>query len=70
MKYIRLIIPYLDDIFVACALISFVTASYMINAVLGTYVLGAAFLVAAIFAGQWMKSPAAQKILSKIQKRK
>ena len=51
MKYIKLLIPYLDDILLACALVSFVTASYLVNAVLGTYVLGIAFSVAAFFAG-------------------
>lgn len=68
MKYIRPLIPFLDDILVACALIIFVTASYMVNAVLGTYVLGIAFLVAAVFAGVWLKSPMAQLIISNIQR--
>lgn len=45
------IIKYLDDILLLLGLISFVTASYMVNAVLGTYILGAAFVIAALIAG-------------------
>ena len=45
------IISFLDDILFLLGLIAFVTASYMVNAVLGTYVLGAAFIIAAILAG-------------------
>jgi len=63
MKYIKLIIPYLDDIFLAFGLISFVVASYLVNAVLGTYVLGIAFFVAAFFAGTALRSPVVQHML-------
>ena len=45
------IINFLDDILFLLGLITFVTASYMVNAVLGTYVLGAAFVIAALLAG-------------------
>ena len=45
------ILKYLDDFFLLLGLIAFVTASYMVNAVLGTYVLGAAFVIAALLAG-------------------
>lgn len=48
MKRISL---FLDDILFILGLIAFVTASYMVNAVLGTYVLGAAFVVAAFLVG-------------------
>lgn len=63
------IVPYLDDVLIVCALASFTTASYLINAVAGTYTLGAAFLVAAVFAGRWMQSPAAQKIIGKLKRK-
>lgn len=42
---------FLDDILFLLGLIAFVSASYMVNAVLGTYVLGAAFIVASLLAG-------------------
>lgn len=45
------ILNYLDDILLILGLISIVTASYMVNAVLGTYILGAAFIVLAFLAG-------------------
>ena len=45
------ILKYLDDILFLLGLITFVTASYMVNAVVGTYVLGAAFVIAALLAG-------------------
>lgn len=66
----RRLLPYLDDILVLLGLVSIVTASYFVGAVLGTYVLGIAFLVAALFAGIWLKSPAAVKLIQKFQKRK
>jgi len=47
----KIFIQYLDDILFLLGLIGFVTASYMVNAVLGTYVLGVAFVVAALLAG-------------------
>lgn len=56
MKYIRSLVLFLDDILVACALACFIVASYLVNAVLGTYILGAAFLVAAVFAGRALES--------------
>ena len=55
MKYIRPVIPFLDDILVFLGLVSFIVASYLVNAVLGTYVLGIAFFVAAIFAGAFLQ---------------
>lgn len=64
------ILPYLDDILLFISLVCFVTASYLVNAILGTYILGVAFLVAAFFAGEWLKSPIVQQIISKFQKRK
>jgi hypothetical protein len=51
MRYIKIIMPFLDDILVACGLISFIVASYLVNPVLGTYVLGIAFFVTALFIG-------------------
>ena len=44
-------ISFIDDILFLLGLIAFVTASYMVNAVLGTYILGAAFIIAALLAG-------------------
>ena len=70
MKRLSEILKNLDDILVGLALIAFVVASYLINAVLGTYILGVAFLVAAFFAGEWLQSPIAVKIIEKFQKRK
>jgi ABC-type multidrug transport system permease subunit len=70
MRYIRLLIPYLDDILLSCALVSFIVASYLVNAVLGTYVLGIAFLVAAFFAGVALRSPVVQQVIGKFQRRK
>lgn len=64
------IIPFLDDILVALGLVSFIVASYLINAVLGTYVLGIAFFIAAFFMGVALRSPVIQQIISKFQKRK
>jgi hypothetical protein len=48
--------PFLDDILVACGLISFIIASYLVSAVLGTYILGIAFFVAAFFVGIAMQN--------------
>ena len=64
------IIPFLDDILVVFGLISFIVASYLINAVLGTYVLGIAFFIAAFFMGVALRSPMIQHVISKFQKRK
>ena len=47
----KILINFLDDILLLLGLISFVTASYMVSAVLGTYVLGAAFIIAAFLTG-------------------
>lgn len=69
MKYMQILISNLDDIFVTCALISFIIASYLINAILGTYILGVAFLIAAFFAGEWLKSSIAQQIISKFKRK-
>ena len=70
MALIKRTIPFLDDIFLALGLISFVVASYFVNAVLGTYVLGIAFLVAAFFAGMALRSPAVQQVIGKFQRKK
>ena len=70
VRSIKKIIVYLDDLLVALGLISFVTASYMINAILGTYVLGIAFLIAAYFAGVALQSSKVQQIINRFQKRK
>jgi len=70
VRNIKKIIAYLDDLLVALGLISFVTASYMINAILGTYVLGIAFLIAAYFAGVALQSSKVQQIINRFQKRK
>jgi hypothetical protein len=64
------ILANLDDILVFLALISFVIASYMVGAILGTYILGVAFLVAAYFAGMALQSPTVQNILSRFQKKR
>ena len=45
------ILSFLDDILFLLGLIAFVTASYMVTTVLGTYVLGAAFVIAALLTG-------------------
>ena len=63
-------VPFLDDIFLTLGLITFVAASYLVNAVLGTYVLGIAFLVAAFFVGTALRSPAVQQVIGKFQQRK
>ena len=70
VRNIKKIIAYLDDLLVALGLISFVTASYMINAILGTYVLGIAFLIAAYFVGVALQSRMVQQIINRFQKRK
>lgn len=70
MKYIQKLIPFLDDILVFCGLVSFIVASYLINAILGTYVLGIAFFIAAFFAGIALRNPVIQQFISKFQKRK
>jgi hypothetical protein len=70
MIHIKQTIPFLDDILLVCALVSFVTASYLVNAVLGTYVLGIAFLVAAFFVGVALRSPAVQQVIGKFQRKK
>jgi len=70
MKRLQKLILYLDDIFILLGIAAIVTASYLVNAIVGTYVLGIAFFIAAIFAGMVLKSPALQKIISEIQKRK
>ncbi len=70
MKRIFKLLPFLDDILAMLGLAAMVTASYLVNAVLGTYVLGIAFFVSAAFAGIALKSPAVQEVLSKFSKRK
>ena len=70
MKLLQKLILYLDDIFILLGIAAIVTASYLVSAILGTYVLGIAFFVAAIFAGIALKNPALEKIISEIQKRK
>lgn len=69
MKYIQKLIPLLDDILLLLGLISIVTASYMVNAILGTYILGVAFFVAAFFAGVALKSEGIQKFILKHERR-
>ena len=70
MNLIKRIIPFLDDILVFFGLISCIVASYLVNAILGTYVLGIAFFIAAFFAGVALRSPVIQQFISKFQKRK
>ena len=70
VTHIKYMVPFLDDIFLALGLISFIVASYLVNAVLGTYVLGIAFLVAAFFAGMALRSPAVQQVIGKFQRKK
>lgn len=68
--FMKRLIPFLDDILVLFGLVSFIVASYLVNAVLGTYVLGIAFFIAAIFAGVALRNPIIQQFISKFQKRK
>jgi len=70
MALIKHTLPFLDDIFFTLGLITFVSASYLVNAVLGTYVLGIAFFVAAFFSGTALRSPAVQQIIGKFQRKK
>lgn len=70
MNQIKNLIPFADDILVGCALVSFVVASYLVNAVLGTYVLGIAFFVAAVFAAQALGSPWAAKLLNGLKRKR
>jgi hypothetical protein len=70
MALIKHTLPFLDDIFLTLGLITFVAASYLVNAVLGTYVLGIAFLVAAFFVGTALRSPAVQQAIGKFQRKK
>jgi hypothetical protein len=67
MKYL---ISFLDDILIAFGLISMIIASYMVNAILGTYVLGIAFFIIAFFIGVALRSPMIQQVIGKFQKRK
>jgi hypothetical protein len=46
------LLRYIDDVLLFLGLMSIVTASYMVSAVLGTYVLGAAFLAIALLLGK------------------
>lgn len=68
IQKVKKIIPFLDDILVFLGLISFIVASYLVNAILGTYVLGIAFFVAAFFVGAAMRTPMLQEIIGKILK--
>jgi hypothetical protein len=61
---------YADDALFFLGLVSIVIASYLVNVILGTYVLGVAFLVSAFFAGKWLRSPMAQTVLDKFRERK
>lgn len=70
MKYVKIIMPFLDDILVACGLICFIIASYLVSAILGTYVLGIAFFVAAVFAGMALHNPNLLKIIAQLRGRK
>lgn len=49
----KILLRFLDDILFLLGLIAFVTASYMVKAVLGTYVLGIAFVVLALLWGKF-----------------
>jgi hypothetical protein len=64
----KFIISYLDDIFLLLGLIAIVTASYMQNAILGTYTLGIAFLFVAFIASKALQNPAIQQIIEIIRK--
>jgi hypothetical protein len=70
MKYLKLILPHLDDIFVICGLIAVIIASYLINAILGTYILGVAFFVLAIITGKALQNPLIQKVIEKFINRR
>lgn len=70
MNRIKNFLPFADDILVACALVCFVIASYLVNAVLGTYILGAAFLVGAVFAAQALGSPWAVGIINGLKRKR
>lgn len=63
-------ICFIDDILVFFGLISFIVASYMVNAILGTYVLGIAFFIAAFFAAMALKDTKVQQFINKFQRRK
>ncbi|WP_407310945.1 hypothetical protein [Desulfosporosinus sp. SB140] len=64
------LIPFLDDILVFLGLISFIIASYLVNAVLGTYVLGIAFFIAAFMTGIALRSPAMNQFFDRFQKKR
>lgn len=70
MKLIRILMPFLDDILMFCGLVSMIIASYLVNAILGTYVLGIAFFVAAFITGTVLRNPALQKTLGDFLRRK
>jgi hypothetical protein len=70
MKYIKLILPHLDDIFIIYGLISVVVASYLINAILGTYILGVAFFILAFITGKALQNPMIQQVIEKFLKRR
>ena len=70
MRYIKIIMPFLDDILVACGLISFIIASYLVNAILGTYFLGIAFFVAAFFIGVAIHNLELPKIIARFHGKK
>lgn len=69
MNALKKMLPFADDILVVCALICFVVASYLVNAVLGTYILGAAFLVGAVFAAQAFGSPWAVGLINGLKRK-
>lgn len=69
MKLMRMIMPFLDDILMFCGLVSMIIASYLVNAVLGTYVLGIAFFIAAFLVGSAMRTPMIQQFINKLPKR-
>ncbi len=62
------ILLVLDDIFLALGILCIVIASYMVNAVLGTYVLGAAFLALAALAAVTLRNSGTEKIRKRSKK--
>jgi hypothetical protein len=66
---LKKLIPFLDDMLVTCGLVSFIIASYLVSAVLGTYVLGIAFFVVTVFAGIALHNPKLSMIFTKFRRK-
>lgn len=64
------VLLFLDDIFFLLGLVSFVVASYLVNPALGTYTLGVAFFIAAIFSAMTFDKMKAAEIIKRFQKKK